>query len=81
MSAATTTKINSAISKLQAEIQEIDKLRQMALEEMLKVGNSEFARRLNVDASNLFKCIIGNRKIGKRLEVLLSRYFEKKPKD
>jgi hypothetical protein len=51
------------------------KLLELTKAEVAKTGLSEFARRLEVDASNLNKIVEGNRKLSRQLAVKCERYF------
>jgi hypothetical protein len=68
-------KIGSAIVVLNSEASEVKKLLDFARIEVTKTGLSEFARRLQVDASDLNKIVEGKRKLSRQLAVKFERYF------
>jgi transcriptional regulator with XRE-family HTH domain len=72
---ATLTKIVAGLGRRNAEITEIGKLRELARNETDKISLTEFAHRLNFDASNLSKSIAARRKISAQLKAKLSNYF------
>jgi hypothetical protein len=47
----------------------------LARVKVAKIGLSEFARRLRVDASNLNKVVDGKRKLSRQLAARFERYF------
>jgi plasmid maintenance system antidote protein VapI len=60
-------KIGSAIAVLNSEASEEMKLLELIRAEVGKIGLSEFARRLQVDAANLSKVTDGKRKLSRNL--------------
>jgi plasmid maintenance system antidote protein VapI len=48
----------------------------LARVEAAKIGLSEFARRLRIDASNLIKVTDGKRKLSRELAARFERYFD-----
>jgi hypothetical protein len=68
-------KIGSAIAALNSEASEVKKLLELARIEVAKIGLSEFARRLQVDASNLSKVVDGKKKLSRQLAARL-RHLE-----
>ena len=60
---------------LNSEASEEKKLLDFARIEVTKTGLSEFARRLQVDASNLNKIVQGKRKLSRQLAVKFERYL------
>lgn len=71
------SKVIGGISRMQAEIQETEKLRELAKMVILKIGIAEFARQVEWDASNMSKAVSGQRKIPTPLRGKLERYFDR----
>jgi hypothetical protein len=73
-------KIRSAIAILNSyfldEQNRKSQLLELAKAEVAKIGLSEFARRLQIDASNLSKVTDGKRKLSRQLAARFERYFE-----
>jgi hypothetical protein len=72
-------KIGSAITGLNSrwleEENQNSNLLALARAKVAKIGLSEFARRLRVDASNLSKVVDGKRKLSRQLAARFERYF------
>ena len=76
-------KIGSAITALNSSSLDEDvqnsNLLELARAETAKIGSSEFARRLQIDASNLSKIVEGKRILNRQLAVRFERYFSASP--
>jgi len=76
-------KIGSAITALNSSSLDEDvqnsNLLELARAETVKIGSSEFARRLQIDASNLSKIVEGKRILNRQLAVRFERYFSASP--
>ena len=76
-------KIGSAITALNShsldEENQNSNLLELARVETAEIGLSEFARRLQIDASNLSKVTDGKRKLSRQLAARLERYFSASP--
>jgi plasmid maintenance system antidote protein VapI len=68
-------KIGSAIASLNSEASEEKKLLELARAEVGNVGLSEFARRLQINKSNLKNILDGRRKAGRRFVEGLVSYL------
>jgi hypothetical protein len=74
-------KIGMAIAALNLEASEEKTLLELARIEAANIGLSEFARRLQVDASNLGKVVDGKRKFSSQLAARVDGYFKNHPAD
>jgi hypothetical protein len=72
-------RIGSAIAALNSEASEEQKLLELAGIEVASIGLSEFAGRLQVDASNLSKVMDGKRKLSRQLAARFDGYFKNHP--
>jgi hypothetical protein len=68
-------KIGSAIAVLISKASEERWLLELVTIEVANIGLSEFARRLQIDASNLSKIVEGKRKLSRHLAARFERYF------
>lgn len=72
-------KIGSAIAALTShsfkQENQNSNLLELARVEVAKIGLSEFARRLQIDASNLSKVVEGRRKLSRQLAARIERYL------
>jgi DNA-binding Xre family transcriptional regulator len=73
-------KIGSALTALNShsldEGHQSSNLLELAMAEVAKIGLSEFARRLQIDASNLSKVTDGKRKLSRQLAARFERYLK-----
>ncbi|HEY8650461.1 MAG TPA: hypothetical protein VIL70_06060, partial [Chthoniobacterales bacterium] len=76
-------KIGSALTELNSysldEENRISNLLELARVKVAKIGLSEFARRLQVDVSNLNKVMDAKRKLSRQLAARFERYFSASP--
>ena len=68
---------NSGVSKINAENENYRQLCELAKIEIARIGIAELARRVEYDASNLYKVVKGERKLSRCLISKLSAYFKR----